>query len=291
MFLLDLQSPAVWKIVGLLVKENGDKPQTFPIFAEGWIGEKDLNSEDFDGFIENKLVEGTFYYNKFREAFRKSMSKSDEDFFNYCKGKGIEVVPVPSVSREESRKNSACSVSPKNISLEGFIDAFKRKAKEYEISLPNRIVDIRAMCRELYSLLPEKASSEPRYIEGKGIFVPVANIILDMKDLSEEEMTWVDAREATKKAGKRLFTKQEALIILYYLDEIDRLLKENGGKELKKPNCWFWTKSQIENYNLAWVLNTPDESFERCSTSSSGGFLGLYPRKLSVRAVSDVISR
>lgn len=80
----------------------------------------------------------------------------------------------------------------------------------------------------------------PRYIEGKGIYVPIIDIVLNMKD-EPKEMTWDEAKDLS-------LSKQQWFIILYFRDEINALLKEHGGQELEG---WYWTSTQYSQ-NYAW---------------------------------------
>jgi len=94
----------------------------------------------------------------------------------------------------------------------------------------------------------EKSELKPRYIEGKGIFIPVINKVLAMKDSYNGKcVTWEEA----VKAGA--FSKEDAYIIMYFKDEINRLLKKNGGEPL--DDDWYWTSTQY-SAAYAWYLLT-----------------------------------
>ena len=96
------------------------------------------------------------------------------------------------------------------------------------------------------SLADIKPEMHPRYIEGKGIYVPIIDIILDMKDYDGgKEMTWDKAKDLS-------LSKQQWFIILYFRDEINALLKEHGGQELEG---WYWTSTQ-SSQNYAWSVLT-----------------------------------
>jgi len=91
------------------------------------------------------------------------------------------------------------------------------------------------------------ADLKPRYVEGKGIYVPVVGKYLAMEDSFDgEEVTWYKAKEA----GINAPTRDEWYIILFFKDEINRLLRENGGEELNK---WYWTSTEYSEVN-AWAV-------------------------------------
>ena len=74
---------------------------------------------------------------------------------------------------------------------------------------------------------------------------------IDLHDVEEgREMTWY---EALDKYEDVMPTKQRALLICAYLEEINALLKKAGGDVL---NCWYWTKTQSEySANYAWLYH------------------------------------
>lgn len=91
----------------------------------------------------------------------------------------------------------------------------------------------------------------PRYVEGKGIYVPIIGKYLAMKDSFGGEE--VNRDEAVKEGAP---TRDEWYIILFFKDEINRLLRENGGEELDK---WYWTSTE-RSEGIAWIVNASNGS-------------------------------
>ena len=90
------------------------------------------------------------------------------------------------------------------------------------------------------------ADLKPRYVEGKGIYVPVVGKYLAMQDsFNGAEVNWDNA----VKEGAP--SRDEWYIILFFKDEINRLLRENGGEELDN---WYWTSTEYSEY-YAWSVN------------------------------------
>lgn len=104
--------------------------------------------------------------------------------------------------------------------------------------------------------LPEPLDLKPRYVEGKGIYVPVVGKYLAMQDsFNGAEVNWYNA----VKEGAP--SRDEWYIILFFKDEINRLLRENGGEELEK---WYWTSTELSE-GTAWGVG-----------ASGGGVVGSY---------------
>ena len=87
--------------------------------------------------------------------------------------------------------------------------------------------------------------------EREGVVVPLLDIVLDAKNLSKEEKTWREAMDLAADAGKRLFTRDEAYILLWQKDKINALLKEHGGDLL---DTIFWTSLECSPTG-AWSVN------------------------------------
>ncbi len=97
--------------------------------------------------------------------------------------------------------------------------------------------------------LPEPLDLKPRYVEGRGIYVPVVGKYLAMQDsFNGAEVNWDNA----VKEGAP--SRDEWYIILFFKDEINRLLRENGGEELDK---WYWTSTEYSE-PFAWNVGASD---------------------------------
>lgn len=77
--------------------------------------------------------------------------------------------------------------------------------------------------------------------ERKAVFIPIINKYLDAKH-SETEMTWDYAMEYAKQAGKELPSQHEMFALLFFKDEINKILDAHGGDFL---NEYAWTSSEI----------------------------------------------
>ena len=86
--------------------------------------------------------------------------------------------------------------------------------------------------------------------ERKAVFIPIINKYLDAKH-SETDMTWDYAMEYAKNAGKELPSQYEMFAILFFKDEINAILKEQGGDLLTE---WAWASTEDSAY-YAWFVN------------------------------------
>ena len=91
------------------------------------------------------------------------------------------------------------------------------------------------------------------YGEVDGILIKTIDesFVIDLFDAEgERQMTW---DEAMGKYKDVLPSKRQALLICAYLDEINELLEEAGGKKLYG---WYWTKAVSEySARIAWMFN------------------------------------
>lgn len=76
---------------------------------------------------------------------------------------------------------------------------------------------------------------EPYYIKGKGIFIPLMNKILAMKD--SKAMNFYDA------VKEGIPTLREWHLIYYFKDKINKLLEENNGEPLKEKSL-YWSSNE-----------------------------------------------
>lgn len=88
-----------------------------------------------------------------------------------------------------------------------------------------------------------------------GVYVPLLNITIQAYNLRDEcdniELTWNKAKQLAEAAGGRLFTKEEAYILLYQKEEINAILKEHNGNLLDSVT-WSSTEYKEER---AWLIN------------------------------------
>ena len=89
--------------------------------------------------------------------------------------------------------------------------------------------------------------AELKWIDGKGVFVPVINKVVSTKDLPEE-MNWHDAMKAT---DGQMGTKRDWAFIYAWKKEINDLLEQHGAKPIRDD--WYWTETEYSATN-AWYL-------------------------------------
>lgn len=90
--------------------------------------------------------------------------------------------------------------------------------------------------------------------EHGGVYVPLLNIILQPKNLVSagggRYHEWAEANQLAKAAGGRLFTKDEAYILLWQKDAINAILEAHDGDPL---SSYFWSSSEYNEY-YAWYV-------------------------------------
>lgn len=88
-----------------------------------------------------------------------------------------------------------------------------------------------------------------------GVYIPLLNITVQSKNLrnadGDKYVSWKEANRLAKEAGGRLFTRDEAYILLFQKDDINALLKDHGGDPL---DDLFWSSSEYNEAD-AWVVN------------------------------------
>lgn len=89
--------------------------------------------------------------------------------------------------------------------------------------------------------------AELKWIDGKGVFVPVINKVVSTKDLPEE-MNWHDAMKAT---DGQMGTKRDWAFIYAWKKEINDLLEQHGAVPIRDD--WYWTETE-GSASYAWIL-------------------------------------
>lgn len=88
-----------------------------------------------------------------------------------------------------------------------------------------------------------------------GVYIPLLNITIQSKNLQNADgdkyVDWEEANRLANEAGGRLFTRDEAYILIFQKDDINALLKDHGGDPLNGP---FWSSSDDDEIN-AWFVN------------------------------------
>lgn len=103
-------------------------------------------------------------------------------------------------------------------------------------------------------------SSRPRYHDG-GVLIPALGIILDLNPLSESAK-WDEAMELASANGKRLPIIDEWHYICYHRDEINKIIKKNGGTELSSI---YWSSTE-NSASDSWIANLFDGYIDNVPT-------------------------
>ena len=113
--------------------------------------------------------------------------------------------------------------------------------------------------------------------ERGGVAIPLLGIVLDARNIAGDE-TWDNARTLCAAAGQRMFTKQEAYVLMLQKEQINAILKEHHGDLL---DGLFWTDTEHEKYSAyyAWFVHFGIGLFSGYGKNYS----------LIVRAVKDYI--
>lgn len=91
--------------------------------------------------------------------------------------------------------------------------------------------------------------------EHGGVYVPLLNIIIQPKNLVSADggryHEWAEAKQLAEAAGGRLFTRDEAYVLLWQKDAINAILESHGGELLDGP---FWSSSEYSE-SYAWYVH------------------------------------
>lgn len=97
------------------------------------------------------------------------------------------------------------------------------------------------------------------------------HFLIEPHDLSDGDRTWNDTMKLLELTGNKTFTYKQVCAVMLFHDEINTILKENGGEPLDK---WYWTCAECSR----------DSAFVGYA---GGGFLGHVSKlySFSCRAV------
>ena len=99
---------------------------------------------------------------------------------------------------------------------------------------------------------PVKQGVSP-YFDEAGVFLGARvtgmgeDFVIEAQDFNDgKELNWSETMKALKEAGKTTWTYRQICLTMFYSDEIDEILKKNGGQPL---NNWYWTAAEYSaNY-------------------------------------------
>lgn len=66
-------------------------------------------------------------------------------------------------------------------------------------------------------------------------------------DLSDKERNWDDTMKLLEQTNNKTFTYKQICVAMMFREEINTILKENGGEPLDK---WYWTCVKCSAYNV-----------------------------------------
>ena len=113
--------------------------------------------------------------------------------------------------------------------------------------------------------------------EKNGVVIPLLDIVLDAKNASKTQKKWNDARPILESLNHRMFTKDEAYILLWQKDEINAILKEHNGELM---DGFYWTDEYEPYESKVWVAYI--------SPRSSDLLMRIPTRYETVRGVRDL---
>ena len=105
-------------------------------------------------------------------------------------------------------------------------------------------------------VLIDDLTTRPYWDEERGgVVIPLLGIVLDARNLLEKA-SWDTARTMCSTAGTRMFTKQEAYVLMWQKDAINDILKEHNG-DLLDGRFWTDTEDEDPEYSAAsaWFVN------------------------------------
>lgn len=128
-------------------------------------------------------------------------------------------------------------------------------------------IEVPAEAAEKMAVEPTSMDTiRPRWnAEHNGVFVPIINKVIQLKDLSKSA-TWHGALKLAKDAGGELMSRKDADIIHYFLEDINRILREHGGDPIES---YHWTSME---YNAANAWSVSFDSGYVGTTGKSYGF-------------------
>lgn len=94
--------------------------------------------------------------------------------------------------------------------------------------------------------------------EHNGVFIPIINKVLNLKNLSPKEETWDKAMDLAKSVGKELPSQKEMLILSYYKDEINEILAHHDGDLLED---WYWSCLAINDTDALLISFNSNNCF------------------------------
>lgn len=89
-------------------------------------------------------------------------------------------------------------------------------------------------------------SFDGKTFNGVEVSVGGEHFLIASHNLSNEEMTWDDTMKLLEQANNKTFTYKQMCAVMMFREEINTILKENGGEPLDK---WYWTCTEHSAYD------------------------------------------
>lgn len=83
-----------------------------------------------------------------------------------------------------------------------------------------------------------RPSFDGKIFTGVEVNVGGEHFLIAPHDLSDKERDWKDTMKLLEQTGNKTFTYKQICAVMMFREEINTILKENGGEPLDK---WYWT--------------------------------------------------
>lgn len=90
-----------------------------------------------------------------------------------------------------------------------------------------------------------RPSFDGKIFTGVEVNVGGEHFLIAPHDLSDKERDWKDTMKLLEQTNNKTFTYKQICAVMMFREEINTILKENGGEPLDK---WYWTCAEYSAY-------------------------------------------
>lgn len=90
-----------------------------------------------------------------------------------------------------------------------------------------------------------RPSFDGKIFTGVEVNVGGEHFLIAPHDLSDKERDWNDTMKLLEQTANKTFTYKQICAVMMFREEINTILKENGGEPLDK---WYWTCAEYSAY-------------------------------------------
>lgn len=90
-----------------------------------------------------------------------------------------------------------------------------------------------------------KPSFDGKIFTGVEVNVGGEHFLIAPHDLSDKEKDWKDTMKLLEQTNNKTFTYKQICAVMMFREEINTILKENGGEPLDK---WYWTCAEYSAF-------------------------------------------